>query len=854
MGKVARRGLFARKLRLALTVLAVVLGTTLIAGTYVFTDSINSAFDTIFTVSNKGTDAAITPHKTIDTTNNGGTPPTVPGPLLDQVRSTPGVASADGSVFDVGTVLGNDGKRINKGGGAPNFIASIADQPRFEAFTIKEGRRPRTADEATIDSATADKHDFKIGGKVCAVATEQRKCYTLVGTTTIAGVSSFGGATVLQTTLPEAQRMLGKGDGFDEIQASAKPGVTPAQLKADLRQALPRSVDVRTGKEEAAKQSSDIRDNLGFLRTALFAFAGISLFVGAFLIFNTFSITVAQRMREFALLRTLGASRRQILRAVISEGLLIGFAGGVVGFALGIGTASLLRALFKLVGADLPTNGIVIEARTAIITILVGTIVSLVASLSPAIRATRVSPVEALREGAVANVEHRSRRMTILAGVLLVAGVALMCVGLFGSLKSDSTAISFMGGGAALSFLAVALLSPRLVRPLANLIGRPIERVAGFTGRLARENSIRQPGRTAVTAAALMIGVALVTFASIFAAGAKATIDKAIDDNLKSAFVVQNTDGFSPFSPQVLRTVDRIDGVKSVSAVRFSEAKVRGVGGNQPVSSIDPRTFLDNYKLQMNEGGEAAVRGLGPGSVIVSKKYADDHGAKVGDTLAITTPIGRHIAPRVTGISDDKGGLTANLVITNAVAQSQFGEPKDAFGLVGIDSGANADAVKKQISSLLDARYPAAEVLTNKEFKDDIAGQVNQLLSLIYALLALAIIVSLFGIVNTLVLSITERTRELGMLRAIGTSRKQVKRIIRWEAVITSLIGAVLGVIMGVVLAVLFTRPLDDFTLSIPVVSLFVLLVLAGVAGIGAAVLPARRAAKLDVLQALAYE
>src|SRR3954452_11237326 len=362
MATVALRGLFARKLRLALTVLAVVLGTTLIAGTYVFTDSINSAFDTIFTVSNKGTDAAITPHQTIDVTNNGGTPPTIAPSALARVRRSPGVASADGSVFDAGTVLGNDGKRISKGG-SPNFIASIADQPRFEAFTVKQGRHPRTADEATIDAATADKQGFQIGGKVCAVATEQRKCYTLVGTTQIAGLSSFGGATVLQLTLPEAQRMLGKGGGFDEIQASARPGVTPAQLKAQLRRALPASVDVRTGQQQADKQSSDIRDNLGFLKTALFAFAGISLFVGAFLIFNTFSITVAQRMREFALLRTLGASWPQVLLSVNPEGLLLGAMGGIIGFALGIATAALLRALFKAVGADLPTNGIVIESR-----------------------------------------------------------------------------------------------------------------------------------------------------------------------------------------------------------------------------------------------------------------------------------------------------------------------------------------------------------------------------------------------------------------------------------------------------------------------------------------------------------
>ena len=312
MRKVALRGLFARKLRLALTVLAVVLGTTLIAGTYVFTDSINNAFDTIFTVSNKGTDAAITPHKTIDTSNNGGTAPTVSADVLDKVRQQPGVASAEGSVFDVGTILGNNGKRIGKGG-APNFLASVAEVPRFQAFTLKTGRRPQNANEAAIDAATADKEGWKIGDKVCAVATAPRKCYTLVGTTQIAGLNSFGGAAVLDLVLPEAQRMLGKGTGFDEIEVAGKPGVTPEQLKTQLARTLGPTVDVRTGTEQAAKESKDIRDNLGFLKTFLLAFAFIALFVGAFLIFNTFSITVAQRMREFALLRTLGASRRQIL-------------------------------------------------------------------------------------------------------------------------------------------------------------------------------------------------------------------------------------------------------------------------------------------------------------------------------------------------------------------------------------------------------------------------------------------------------------------------------------------------------------------------------------------------------------
>src|ERR671932_713447 len=427
MRKVALRGLFARKLRLILTALAVALGVTLIAGTYVFTDTINSSFDRIFSESAKGTDASLTPRKTIDTTNNGGTPPVIPSSVLAQVRRQPGVASADGSVFDVGTVL-KDGKRVSKGG-APNFIASIADQPRFDAFTIKQGRKPRTAGEVALDASTVKKQGWKLGDKIAIVATAPRKDYTLVGVTQIAGVDSFGGAAVADMLLPEAQRMLGK-KGFDQIQVSAKPGVTPAKLRDQLKTALPRTVNVRTGREEARKQSTDIRDNLSFLTTLLLAFAGISLFVGAFIIFNTFSITVTQRMREFALLRTLGASRGQVMRQVIGEGLTIGLAGSLAGLALGIVVAGGLRALFSAVGVDLPSNGNVIASRTIIVSLVVGTLVTVVASLAPALRATRVPPVEALREGAVPTLRGASRRVTIAGALLGIAGVVLMAVGL----------------------------------------------------------------------------------------------------------------------------------------------------------------------------------------------------------------------------------------------------------------------------------------------------------------------------------------------------------------------------------------------------------------------------------------
>ncbi|MGZ4268534.1 MAG: ABC transporter permease [Solirubrobacteraceae bacterium] len=848
MTRVALRGLFARKLRFFLTALAVLLGTTLIAGTYVFTDSINQAFDKIFEATNRGTDAAITPKLTFE--NSGGTQPVIPASVLAKVRRSPGVATAGGSVFDVATILNKKGKKISAGG-APSFIGSVAPEARFNAVSYPNGRQARANDEAAVDVGTFKKEHFKLGDRICAVAARARTCFKLVGTTQIAGVGSFGGTTTLELTLPAAQRMLGK-NGFDEIQAAAKRGVTPQRLADELKRSLGPAVVVRTGQQQAAKQSKDIRSNLGFLKVALFAFAGIALFVGAFLIFNTFSITVAQRSREFALLRTLGASRRQVMRSVIAEGLLIGTLGGALGVAFGLATAAGLRALFKAFGADLPSGGTILVGRTIVITIVVGAVVSLLSSLSPAIRATRVPPVQALTEGLVPQPPHASRRMTIGALLLLVAGVALMCLGLFAGFSTNA-ALSAMGGGAAATFLGVALVSPHLVRPLASAIGAPIERMTGITGRLARENSVRQPGRTAVTAAALMIGVALVTFASIFAAGAKATISKAVDTNLRSPLVVQASGGNQAFSSDVLKQIARTDGVSTVSGVRFSRAKVRGAG-NAQVSAIDPATFTGLYGLEMQQGTAATVRSLGDGTALVAKGFADSHHIKVGQTLATTTPIGRHIALKVIGITHDKGGLTANLVVTNAVAQRDFGETKDAFGLIGVRPGTDVKALKKQLQVLVDREYPGTEVLTDQEFKDSVAGQINQLLTLIYALLGLAIIVSLFGIVNTLVLSISERTRELGMLRAIGTSRRQVKRVVRYESVITALIGSVLGAILGVILAVLFTRPLADFTLSIPVGTLIAVLIAGGVIGVLAAILPARRAAKLNVLDALAYE
>ncbi|MCW3050280.1 MAG: transporter permease [Solirubrobacterales bacterium] len=851
MLKVALRGLFARKLRLGLTALAVALGVTLIAGSYVFTDTINASFDKIFAATNKGTDVALTARRPIKI--DQGTRQTLPASLLSQVSAQPGVAAAAGSVTDQATVFDAHGHRFGAGG-FPGLVSSVSAVRRFQGSSIKTGRFPQAPGEAALDAGTAEREKVKLGDTIVVQGGAKRAKLRVVGTTQVAGVSSLGGAAFVDAVLPEAQRVLGKTGRFDEIQVAGDPGTTPAELADRLRGAFGREAVVRTGEQQARSQSSEIKASLGFLTTALLAFGGISLFVGAFIIFNTFSITVTQRMREFALLRTLGAKRGQIMRSVLTEGLVLGVVGSAVGLGLGILTAAGLRALFKVVGVDLPSNHTVIASRTIIVALAVGTLVTLASSLSPALRATRVAPVEALREGAVPTIRGMSRKLTALAGFLLVAGVALMCVGLFAG-GSSSASLSFVGAGAAATFLGVALISPRLVRPIASAVGLPFERFGGITGRLARENSVRQPGRTAATAAALMIGVALVTFASIFAAGARETVAKAVDQNLSAALVVQSENGFSPFTPDVLRDISRVDGVRAVSPVRFSQAKAHGISGRVTVSGVDAAGFAQLYKVKMTRGGQAALDRLkGRPFAVVSKKFADDHHLRPGATLQLTTPTGAGRSVVIVGELDDKGGLLADLSFDTTYLERAFGEKQDAFGLVGLRPGAGVAQVEGRIKALLHRDYPATKVQTAQQFKDAQAGQVNQLLGLIYALLALAIVVSLVGIVNTLVLSISERTRELGLMRAIGTSRKQVKRMIRVEAVITALIGGVLGLVLGMVLAILFTQPLQDFTLAIPWGTLAVLLVLAGLAGVAAAALPARRAAKLDVLAALAYE
>ncbi|HEX7609952.1 MAG TPA: FtsX-like permease family protein, partial [Solirubrobacteraceae bacterium] len=829
------RGFMQRKLRVLLTGIAIALGVALMAGTYVLTDTINQSFASIFQSANEGHDVVITPTQSLGRQTRAQTSP-ITEETLARVRATSGVAEAAGSIFTPGTFLRTNGTRLTTGG-APAFVASLTS-PRFNSFKAVRGHFPATADELAIDEATAERANLKLGQQMIVAASAPAKRYTIVGITQFGGGQSFGGAGAAILTLAEAQRVVGSPGRFDQIDVAAAAGVTPAQLRDRIRAVLPSTVEVRTGTEQANKETSDLESNLSFLRTFLLVFAYVSLVVGAFIIFNTFSITVAQRTREFGLLRTLGGSRAQIMRSVVYEGLMLGVVGAVLGLLGGIALAPGLNALFKAFGADLPNNGTVVETRTIVVSLIVGISVTVLAGLAPAIRATRVPPLAAMREG----VEIPSPRLGwggVLARGLLGAVIVLGVGGLVGS----STVYVILA--VVLAAYVVGLLlrvrrggAPppyRITRGMARGIGTLV-RWRGITGQLAQENSIRQPGRTLTTAGALTVGLALVTLVAVLAAGTKATIDRAVSRSFAGDLIVENSQaGNEAAIPALVAPALRqVPGVATVTPIAFTEGRLRGSSSNVTVTAIEPETFSSVYRVEWQKGSDATLRALGSTGTILAKAYAESHHLRVGQTISVLTPTDRRVPLTVRGIASDNARLFGNLTISIALARAAFGQREDAVDFVSYAKGASNAEVQPAVNRLLAAYFPQARSRTAAQFKADQASQINTLLALIYVLLALSVIVSLFGIVNTLILSIYERTRELGMMRAIGTSRRQVRQMIRYESVITALIGGVLGLVIGLVGAVLittFTLSGSGYVQSIPVGTLIILLFVAALAG-----------------------
>jgi putative ABC transport system permease protein len=846
------KSLWARKVRALLTAFAVFLGVAFVAGSFVLTDTIFAAFDEIFSESLKGTSVVVSAENPVK--QESGEIPTLSASLLPRVVRTPGVREAAGAIFTPGAFFNAENEKIgNKF--APKFISST--QPgQLESLTYVDGHPPRGPTEASLDKAAADAADLKIGEKIKLIGQGNLVSFRLVGLTQL-GSASFGGASIAQVTLPVAQRLTHKRGRFDQISVAADDGVSAEALKRRIAERMPAGIKVETAAENADRASEEIRENLGFLRIFLLVFGFIAVFVGSFLIFNTFSITVAQRVSEFGMLRTLGASRPQILTAVIVEAVAIGLLGALIGIPGGFLIATAINALFEAFGIDLPTTSLVLESRTVVIALLVGVLVTLVSSLVPALRSTQVPPIAALHSFRPTPTRRRRVVYLVLSILLGVVGIGMVLLGLFGSGSAGARA-GLMGGGAVAVVFAVSLFSPRLVPPLASVAGWPLERLRHLTGRLARENAERNPSRTAVTAAALMIGVTLVAFVTVFAAGLKSTVAQVVDENFAGGLVIQNTDGFSPIPNATARAAEKVPGVELVATIRGAEAKVlerRGLGATTRVNAPSP-DIGRTVNIEWKQGGPQALRNLTDKEAIVSNDFADEHNLALGDRFTLLTQALGHPSFRVVGEFDSKLGVLGNVLVTQRVMARDFRQTQDLTDFVKLEEGADAGRVQALLTTGVEAAFPVAEVLNQEELKESREEQINGLVMLVYALLAFAILISLFGIVNTLALSIHERTRELGMLRAIGMSRRQVRTMIRYEAVITALIGGIIGLVLGLIFATLIAQPLKDegFTLSYPVGSLVLLLILAALIGVVAAILPARRASRLDVLESLQYE
>ena len=848
MTAVALRGLLGRKLRSILTGLAIVLGVAMISGTYILTDTIDKAFTNVFNVSYRHTDAIISGKQFV---TNANSVPTVPASVLGRVRALPDVAAASGSyLFDNVQLIDRHGKTIANGG-APSLGFGIdPSQPRFNPITLTSGHWAEGPGQVVIDTATAANKHYKVGGAIAAKGDGALKTYTVVGLGKISGVS-IGGATLAVFDVPTAASILNK-SGYDEISVAAKPGVSERSLAAEIKPLLPPVAEVRTGSQQASHDAAQVTAGSKLVKYLLLAFGGIALFVGSFVIFNTISITIAQRTRELATLRTLGASRRQVLRSVMLESFVIGVAASVVGLFAGLGLAKGLNAMFVALGVNLPQAGTVLAGRTIVVSLLVGTLVTLGAGLFPAIRATRVPPISAVREGAVLPSSRHAHRRPYVAGAVMLLGLAVILQGLFGASGAGSV-LQLLGAGTLLLFIGVAMVSSYAVRPLVSIVGRPARALGGAAGDLAVANSVRNTSRTAATAAALMIGLALIAFVATLGAGLRHSVTDALDKQVKADYVLTpSTRGSESFPIQATTALAGVRGVH-VSDIRTDRANVLGTSTN--VAGVEPATIGRVYRFAWNHGSDQVLSHLGDGA-IVDSGYASKHHLTVGSRLKIQASNGttRQLTVAATYHPPQADPVLPNVVISQATFDRTFPRPQDSEAFLKVDGGASG-AMTADLKRAL-AAYPDAKVQTRAAWVTTQGKSFDQVLDLFYVLLALSVIISVFGMINTLVLAVFERTRELGMLRAIGMSRRQMRRMIRHESVVTALIGAALGLPLGVLLAALATRAAGGLGLGfhLPAQQLAAFVLLAVVAGIWAAVLPARRAARLNVLEALQYE
>ena len=837
MLKATLASLVARKLRLALTAFAVVIGVAFMSGSFVLSDTLTDTFDDLFQEVNQGKDVVVRPKPAFgDATEGNGEP--IPAATLEAIRGVDGVAAVEGAVTGFGQLLDKDGK-VAAGFGAPTIVTNPFTDPKLNTSTYDQGAPPGAPGQMALDKATADRLKVGLGDRLGLVTPNGTVGLTVSGIFTFGSSNSLAGATLVELPTVQVQELFDRVGLYDEIDVRGEGGLTQEQLRDRVATVVPATAQAETAAKDASDQSESVGEFVGYLRIGLTGFALVSLFVGSFIIVNTFSILVAQRTRELGLLRALGASRRQVLGSILGESLGVGLIGSLIGLGGGIGLAFLLSMLLQtFLGGD--ASSLVISPTALLVPFALGTVITVLAALYPGIRGSRVPPLAAMRETDGGGDGGLGRRV-VVGGVVAATGAAMFGTGLAGG------ALPLLGLGAVVLFVGLALLLAVAARPLASGIGLPF-RKTGAAGRLGVANAKRNPRRTASTASALMIGLALIGGVSTFAASSIASVSELIDDSVRADLVVQPK-GFSMgFGTDITSTLGALPSADRSTPIRMGDVQVDG--SSRGLTALDSAD-TDLLALEVQEGAAGAIQ---QGELLVDETLAEENGWKVGQQIDVVYARTGPTPARIGGTFAENQ-LAGDFIASLATYERNFTANLDSVALLTAKPG-QLDQLRQEVRAVTDAN-PTVKVQTRAEFQEEQRSQINQAVYLVYALLALSVLIAVIGIINTLALSVFERTRELGLLRAVGMHRVQVKRMVRTEAVIVAILGGAVGLSVGVILGVAFVRSLADEgfdELALPVGQLGAGLVFAGLAGVVAALYPAAKAAKMDILRAVTVE
>ncbi len=841
---IARKSVRARLGRTIAILLAITAGVSFVVGSFVLADSLRKTFDELFTELTSNLDLQVRSRQAFDTTS-GVRDPFDPA-IADQIGALDGVASAEPTIGRFAQLLDDDGDAIG-GGGAPTIGVSWQSTDNTQGVVVKAGTAPSGADQVAIDKATADRQNFELGDELTYLTDAGQHTATLTATIGTTKSDSFGGASVVAVDLATAMDVFATDGLVDTVDIAVTDGADVATVQSEVEGILPptlEAVDRQTVVDESNEQVGGFINAFG---TGLLIFAFITAFVSAFIINNVFQITIGQRLRELALLRAVGASGRQVRRMITVEALLLGITATILGLGGGILVAKALIAAFNAAGAAFSSPALVVSPRTVVMAAVIGIGITMASVVVPARRAGRIPPIAALRpELGFASIQ--TKRMVF--GIVLTAiGLVMFLVGLFIRPGGTSGLIVFAGGGAVILFLGVASLSSTFARPVTNAIGWPVAKLFKVPGALAQQNVARAPRRTSSSAAALMIGVALVSAASVFASSLRASFIDTLDRAIKADYIITD-ETFTGLSPIVAETLAEVPEIAAVTPVRQAQAQVDGE--TKPFGAINPVAFDALVDPDLIDG---TIAGLGHNELLINSDPAGDLDVGVGDTVTATFQNGTTVDLTVAGVFGDS--TFGNwLVDLDTLADATGIPPRDLFVFAGLADGVDPDTGDAAVRAAMD-QFPQAKVESNAEFRQSQEDQINQLLVIITTLLAFAIVIAVLGISITLALGVFERTREIGLLRAVGMNRRQTRRSIRWEAVIVSTFGALIGIVLGTFLGVVLSLAVpQDIVSKLAFNPSIVVVILIGavIAGLLAAIYPSRKAANMNVLEAIATE